>query len=96
MLDKYGAQGLKIITVNLDEDKQLATQFLTQNPANFDIIYDPQGKAASQFKLKGMPMSFVIDRNGKLHSSHVGFNDEKQQEYEATLINLLTVEADKS
>jgi thiol-disulfide isomerase/thioredoxin len=89
MKAQYEAQGLAIITVNLDKDKVLAEQFLKENPADFDIIYDPSGSIARQFKLKGMPMSFTFDRAGKPVKSHVGFNDEKKAQYEAELLELL-------
>ncbi|WMS86429.1 TlpA disulfide reductase family protein [Pleionea litopenaei] len=89
MKRKYESHGLSIITVNLDKERHLAEGFLKENPAEFDIIYDENGDTARQFKLKGMPMSFVIDRSGKPVSSHVGFNEEKQKEYENELRKLL-------
>lgn len=89
MLSKYEDKGLKIITVNLDKEKNLADEFLAENPATFDIIFDPSGTIASEFKLKGMPMSFIIGRDGKTQSAHVGFNETKQVEYENEIIELL-------
>jgi thiol-disulfide isomerase/thioredoxin len=94
MKAKYESQGLTIITVNLDKDKSLADQFIKENPATFEVIYDPEGVTARQFKLKGMPMSFTFDRNGKPVKSHVGFNDKKKAEYEAELIALLQQASD--
>ncbi|NVJ59017.1 MAG: TlpA family protein disulfide reductase [Gammaproteobacteria bacterium] len=90
MKAKYQDQGLKVITINLDKEKQLAEKFLDENPAAFDVIYDPDGITAKQFQLKGMPMSFTIDRMGRPFNSHVGFNEKKQDEYEQELIQLLS------
>lgn len=87
---KYQALGLKVITINLDHDKNNALEFLNKYPANFDIIYDPQGQIAKQFKLKGMPSSFIFDRNNKLVSRHAGFTQEQQQSYEQELLTLLS------
>jgi hypothetical protein len=37
---KYRDQGFVIISVNLEADKTLATEFLLETPANFLVIYD--------------------------------------------------------
>ncbi|MEW6999689.1 TlpA disulfide reductase family protein [Colwelliaceae bacterium BS250] len=89
MQAKYGEQGFKVITVNLDVEKSLATEFLQENPATFSVIYDPKGLIAKEFKLKGMPSSYMIGRDGKPKSAHVGFFNDKKPEYEAELTSLL-------
>lgn len=73
---RYGRAGLRIIAINLDEDKKLAEQFLEKIPAKFTIGYDPKGQSASAYGLKGMPSSYLIDRNGNLLSAHVGFRSD--------------------
>lgn len=89
MQAKYQAQGLKIITVNLDADKAHALAFLAEHPADFDVIYDPKGKIARHFNLPGMPSSMMFDRQGKLVATHVGFNDVKKVAYQQALVKLL-------
>ncbi|MFQ3193606.1 MAG: thiol-disulfide isomerase/thioredoxin [Colwellia sp.] len=87
--EKYQQQGLVIISVNVDNNKALADKFLAEIPANFTVFYDPKGKVARQFKLKGMPSSYIIDRSGKVISTHVGFSQSKKKKYEQELIALL-------
>ncbi|WP_448248763.1 TlpA disulfide reductase family protein [Thalassotalea agariperforans] len=89
MLSKYKAQGFKVITINLDSDKQNADDFLQQYPAQFEVVYDPKGKLAQKFNLKGMPSSYLVDRKGNVVSSHTGFSDEKSKAYEQEIIDLL-------
>ena len=86
---KYQAQGLEIISINLDHDRNLADEFLKQNSATFSVIYDAAGLIARKYKLKGMPSSFIIDRTGRLASAHVGFNKEKSLAYEQEIKQLL-------
>ena len=87
--EKYQQQGLVIISVNVDNNKALADKFLAEIPANFTVFYDPKGKVARQFKLKGMPSSYIIDRSGKVISTHVGFSQSKKTKYEQELMALL-------
>ncbi|XPF93373.1 TlpA family protein disulfide reductase [Colwellia sp. RE-S-Sl-9] len=82
-------ENLKIISVNVDYEKNLATEFLSNVPANFPIIYDPKGKIAKKYKLKGMPSSYIYSKAGQLVSSHVGFTESKQKKYEEELQYLL-------
>lgn len=86
---KYKKQGLVVIGVNLDSEINLAKQFLKDVPANFRVYSDPEGKLAEQYKLIGMPSSFVIDGKGKVRHRHVGFKKNKSEEYEKSIVSLL-------
>ena len=89
MQAKHQDQGLVVLSINLDAEKKLSKEFLKQTPANFAIIYDARGKLAQKFKLKGMPSSYLFDRQGKLISAHTGFNGKKQQQYEQEISEAL-------
>jgi thiol-disulfide isomerase/thioredoxin len=89
MQKTHQQQGFIVISVNVDNDKLLAEEFLSETPANFTIFYDPKGKIARKFKLKGMPSSYIIDRSGKVVSNHVGFSASKKTKYEQEIIALL-------
>jgi cytochrome c biogenesis protein CcmG/thiol:disulfide interchange protein DsbE len=89
MKAKYADRGLEIISVNLDQERVLAETFLQQVPASFTVVYDPAGELATRYGLKGMPTSFLIDRQGKLRYHHIGFLVKKQKVYEAEIEQLL-------
>ena len=86
MQSKYAAQGLQVIAVNLDVENADALQFLKSVPANFTIAYDPKGKTAQQFEIKGMPTSILIGRDGKVLSQHAGFFEASKQKIEQAII----------
>ncbi len=86
---KHQEQGFVVLSINLDAEEKLAKIFLQQTSANFAIIYDAKGKLARQFKIKGMPSSYLFDRQGKLISAHTGFNGKKQQQYENEIVQAL-------
>jgi cytochrome c biogenesis protein CcmG, thiol:disulfide interchange protein DsbE len=85
---RYGAD-LIVVAVNMDQDPKLAAQFLAASPAMFRIEYDPQGKLATQFDVSTLPMSFLIDRNGRIRSAHRGFTARQQASREAALLELI-------
>ena len=92
MHDKYGADGLVIIGVNLDESRPDADAFLAEFPPRFEIVYDETRALAREFGVEAMPMSFVIDREGQLLTRHYGFKVKKQGEYEAVIADALAQE----
>jgi thiol-disulfide isomerase/thioredoxin len=89
MQQKYADQGLQIIAINLDTEKVLAKAFLDKVPAQIPVIYDPQGKIASDYQLLGMPSSYVIDKKGNIRFSHKGFFTRSEPLYEQELVLLL-------
>ncbi len=70
---ELGASGLVVIAVNVDRERAAAEQFLRNHPAQFRIVYDSQGKLPEKFGVRGMPTSFLIDRNGHIQFHHEGF-----------------------
>ena len=85
MQQRYGDKGLKIIAINVDSDPALAKRFLQEHKSNFTIAYDENGKAASVFNVKGMPNSYLIDRDGNIQSTHIGFLEKDTNRMEAAI-----------
>lgn len=92
MQAKYQDQGLVILAVNVDENTKDAAAFLQAVPANFTIVYDPQGKLAEAYQVPGMPTTVVIDRQGKIKEKRVGFHVVDESHYEDNLANLLSAQ----
>jgi thiol-disulfide isomerase/thioredoxin len=85
MQQKYERDGLVIVAVNVDNDLAAAQRFLKENRANFQVHYDDDKSLARRFEVVAMPSSFLLDGNGQLVASHLGFKVLKQDEYEAAI-----------
>ena len=90
MRAKYADRGLVVIGINVDGDRADAARFLSEVPANFPIVYDPNGKLATKYDLPGMPSSFVVGPNGVVVARHIGFRDNLRAAREAELQKLLS------
>jgi thiol-disulfide isomerase/thioredoxin len=86
---RYADDGLVIIGVNVDAERDAANEFLAAYPADFRIYFDNQGDLAKDFQVEAMPSSFVIGRDGEVVARHLGFKVKKQDEYEAILVEAL-------
>lgn len=89
MQAKYAAQGLVVVGVNVDPDRADADRFLTQYPAAFTLVMDPDGVLAEQWKLQGMPSAVLLSPDGRELHRHIGFRADHQQDYEQLIQQLL-------
>ena len=89
MQQKYGAQGLQIVGVNVDEERADADRFLAKVPASFQIVFDPSGETPAAWSVKGMPTSYLVGRDGKVLWRHLGFNVADAPELEAAIESAL-------
>lgn len=89
----YGRDGLVVIGVNVDHDRDLAQQFLDATAPQFKIFYDPKGTIASRFNVKDMPTSVLIGRDGRIRYVHGGFYPNREDSYVADINALLKQKA---
>lgn len=90
MQARYGEQGLKILAINVDAEREDAERFLRDLPARFTVAFDPQGQSPERFGVMGMPSAYLIDRDGRIHRQHIGFHPDRAQGYEDEIRALLT------
>lgn len=82
---KYGEQGFTIVAVNVDKRREDAAKFLAVTPGAFTIVYDPSGGAPAAWDVKGMPTSYLVDRNGRIIAVDSGFREESKDALEARI-----------
>lgn len=88
---RYAERGLRVIAVNLDQERPAADRFLSRLPVGFTIAYDPPGDSARAFGVTAMPHSFLIDRDGRVRQIHRGFRDGDRGEREAEVRRALGI-----
>jgi cytochrome c biogenesis protein CcmG/thiol:disulfide interchange protein DsbE len=89
MHERYAARGLQIIGVNVDKERELADDFLSEVPAQFELRFDPAGDVAAGFGVQAMPSSFLLDASGNVIATHYGFRMEDMDEYEESIVKAL-------
>jgi cytochrome c biogenesis protein CcmG/thiol:disulfide interchange protein DsbE len=83
--ERYGEKGLAIVAVNLDKERAPAEDFLKKNPASFTVAFDPAGRTATEYRVSGMPSTFLIGSDGAILIRHVGYDPKKTGEIEAAI-----------
>ncbi len=67
------AQGLVVWTVNQGEDKGTIQAFMAANKYNFTVLRDMGEVMRNDYKIPGIPTTFVIGRDGKIKDVTVGY-----------------------
>ena len=80
----YREKGLVVLGINCSDDKKIALEFLKENSATFPNILDTSEAAITTYfqdyqTLSGysaVPLSYIIDREGKIVAGWYGEHDE--------------------
>ena len=87
--EELAGPGFEVIAVNVDERLEDALDFLERYDMNYVNLSDPEGRVAEAYALKGMPMSFVVDPEGRVTLAHAGFRRGDMEDIRAHILELL-------
>ncbi|HEX8295312.1 MAG TPA: TlpA disulfide reductase family protein [Chthoniobacteraceae bacterium] len=65
--DKLHAQGLEIVGISLDRDKQKLLTFIEDKKITWPIYFDGKGwknEISSQYAIRGLPLRWVVNKQG--------------------------------
>lgn len=62
---RFHDKGLVVLAIS-SEDEATVTKFVWRQSVNYPVLLDPEGKVKDLFRVKGFPVSFVYDREGRL------------------------------
>lgn len=86
---EFGAAGLEIIAVNVDEKPADALRFLKRFPVGFPVVTDRHGEIAALYNVQDMPSSYLIDRRGVVREVQRGFGRGHTAHLRTTIATLL-------
>ncbi len=69
---KYRDKGVEFIGIAVDDTPDEAGKFIKEFNLTFPIGLDRSGSIAKAYNLYGVPMTFVVKRDGMLNYIHVG------------------------
>ena len=91
LYEKYSERGLVVVAVNQFEDPDLVFEFtgrLSLEPT-FPILFDRESRVSEQFKVKGLPTTYLLDKQGRIHYRAIGGREFDHPEVEALIEGLL-------
>lgn len=69
---RYAAQGLVVLAVDVGEGRDEVRQFLQQVGATFPTVIDSDSAVVQRYRLLGLPTTFIIDTTGAIRAQQLG------------------------
>jgi len=85
---KYAGE-FEVFAINLDEKPADGLKFLEKYPVSYPVVSDAAGRFPEMFKVKGMPTSYVLDRDGNLRFVHEGYRSGDAKKIESIVQQLV-------
>jgi len=91
LYDQYHEQGFEVIAITIDNPLEDARQFLEDldTPLDYHIAADVDADVMDAYRVRGMPTSFLVDRDGVIRMIHEGYREGDRQRIENALTPLL-------
>lgn len=87
----YTEKGLTVLAINMDKKatEQVAT-FVEKKGIEYTVLHDPEGKVTGKpYKIKTLPVIMLVDKEGNIAKSFIGFNKKKKELVQKAIDELL-------
>lgn len=85
--ETHQGQGFVVLAVNSQEDARTVEDFIVDNQFSFPVLLDSRNELLTRYQVRGLPTTFIIDRQGNIHYIHTG--EITRQQLEAVVGPLL-------
>jgi peroxiredoxin len=73
----FKTKGLTVVGVSVEDRKDMVSAFRRRHDIQYSILLDPSGDVAKRYGLFALPMTVLVDRNGKVVLRKYGVIDEQ-------------------
>ncbi len=84
----YQDKPFKVLLVNVMELKNIVKDFWKEENITLPVVLDKFGKVSAQYNVRSHPVKFLIDGQGKLMATGLGYRDWDSEEMNK-LVNIL-------
>jgi peroxiredoxin len=85
----FGGQGVAVVAVNQKENAAVVNKFMRTHGLNFTTPLDTDGRVAASYRVYGIPVTYLIDRNGHAIGMKSGTKDWASPEVLAAFRKLI-------
>ena len=84
---QYRDRGLAILAVNVLQPLETVRPFVQKLEISYEVLLDPQGEVTRDYRVMGLPMTFIVDRQGVIRARIVG--ESTPEVFERAIATLL-------
>ncbi len=86
---RYNRVGFNLLGVNIDDDARRAMQMIDELGVNFPVLFDDSKEVSRLYQVEAMPVTVLIDREGKVRHVHHGYKPGYEEKYLTEIRSLL-------
>lgn len=90
--EKYGAEGLRVVAVNVGEEIKRVRQYFATAPVTFPVLLDPFGAYATFWDVGTIPTFVLVSREGAEVFRLVGYDEKRLATLEDEVLARLNAE----
>ena len=86
----YAAKDLQVVLINMKEKPSAIAAFMERHGYTARVLLDADGKVARKYDVFGIPVAYLIDKDGRLTyrlSGYVDWNSQKIRSLVDSVIN---------
>ena len=84
----YQDKPFKVLLVDVQEPKETVKNYFEKENINLQVVLDRFGKVSAQYGVRSHPVKFLIDGQGKLMATGLGYRNWDSEEMNK-LVNIL-------
>lgn len=74
---KHRERGLAVLAVNVGQGREVAVRFAQNLNLSYEVLLDEHSDTAKKYGVTGLPTTYFIDRQGKIHAKILGESDAR-------------------
>jgi thiol-disulfide isomerase/thioredoxin len=79
LYQRFRGKDLEFLAVDIQENKDEVAAFMNEYGLHFPAVLDSTGRISAEYGIRGIPTTFIIDREGGIIASVVGGRDWNTQ-----------------
>jgi len=86
----YSGKGLVVLAVNLEESSARVAKFVKELRLTFPAVLDGDGTVSRAFAVRGLPVTYLVDRDGRILWRAFGsreWNNQAARKYFAAILD---------
>lgn len=88
-----GRDALEVIAVNFKEPRREFVAFVRANPGiDLTWVHDAKGRLSDEYGVESLPNMFILDHDGKVAFTHVGYGEKTLPKIIEEILGLLPEE----
>jgi peroxiredoxin len=70
---QHGGEGFTVLGVSVEESAEQVRPFVAAMQMTYPVLLDEKSQVMRQYRVPGLPMSLILDRDGVIQVRHVGY-----------------------